>query len=136
MTLTVFHAKAQASSLKQAETLSYVIFFLAIASTFLLSVSSFVNPTQRSRQLLSAAASIESIVWRYRAHVCEFARDGSHALAPEHALRDALKAWRESLVAGSDLDQTSFKKTYSEVWSICIWQEYSWVPCQFHVFLV
>ena len=115
VTLTVFHSKAQATNLQHEDTLSKSIFFLALASAFILSVSSFLNPTQRSRQLLSAAASIESIVWRYRARVREFARDSKNALAPEHALRDALADWRETLVASSDLEQTSFKKTYNEV---------------------
>ena len=115
VTLTVLHAKAEIlNEAVETKSLSNAIFCLALASAFVLSVARLMNPTQRAMQLYSAAASMESITWRYRARICEFARSATNSLAPEHALREALLGWRETLTAGSDLDQTVFEKLHPE----------------------
>jgi hypothetical protein len=89
-------------------------FACAIFSSFMLSLDYMLNPTQRSRQLKSAAASMTSTIWHYRTRTGIFQVVPGERSAPEDALHAFLKAWRERLIAGTDLQNTDMKKEYSK----------------------
>ena len=96
-----------------AGTFPHIIFGLSLAGAFCLSITAYYNPTQRAATLSSAAASLESITWQYRARVGAFQRgENSYSKASENALCRALANWRENLVAGTDLESTAMKQRY------------------------
>jgi hypothetical protein len=49
---------------------------------------------------------LESMIWQYRTRTGPYRVSRVNKMAAETALRETLLAWRESLVAGSDLNRT------------------------------
>jgi len=81
-------------------------FLLSSASGLLLSVIGLLNPAKRWRQLRSSGLMLESMIWQYRTRTGPYRVSRVNKMAAETALRETLLAWRESLVAGSDLNRT------------------------------
>ena len=76
----------------------------AVFGSVVLLADRFFNPTFRGSHLRASASRLESIIWRFRSRVGEFAvaQSGSAVpKAPDYALRDAMKAWHEKFGEGS-----------------------------------
>jgi len=97
-------------ALPASTQLGHAIFLLSLASSLLLSVIGFVNPSSRWRQLRASALSLESLIWQYRARVGPCIQSAYNARAPEEAFCALLQAWREELVAGTDLQSTTLER--------------------------
>ena len=54
----------------------HVVFGLSLLSAALLIAERFFNPMRRSRLLRASASSLESLIWRFRTRVGEFAVRG------------------------------------------------------------
>ena len=86
---------------------------ISLGASFVLSLQGYFNPTIRANQLKSAAASLESLTWLYRARVGQFKlSDNTFSKRSEAQLMTILNQWRKDLVAASDLQQTDLKKAY------------------------
>jgi len=92
--------------------LQHVVFGLSLLSSVVFTANRFYNPSRRGRQLSASAAALESTIWRFRTRVGEFAVPRNQPKAPDSALRVALNSWRDELVGGTDLLQTSLEKKY------------------------
>ena len=102
--------------------MQYTLFALAMAGSVVLIADRFFNPTQRGGQLRAGAAQLESIVWRFRARIGQFAVPQGNAApkGPDYALRDCMTNWHEDLTAGTDLLSTALDKKYpSKVYRHC-----------------
>jgi hypothetical protein len=95
--------------------LTNLIFLLSLASTLVIAVTRYLNPTERWRHLRSAACHLESTIWRYRTRVGpEFEVRQGLAKGPDEALNAAIDKWRKDLFTGSDLQVTPFVRKYKE----------------------
>jgi hypothetical protein len=92
--------------------LQHVVFGLSLLSSVVFTANRFYNPSRRGRQLSASAAALESTIWRFRTRVGEFAVPRNQPKAPDSALRVALNSWRDELVGGTDLLQTSLEKKF------------------------
>jgi len=55
---------------------------------------------------------LESMIWQYRTRTGPYRVSRVNKMAAETALRETLLAWRESLVAGSDLNRTALERSH------------------------
>ena len=95
--------------------MQYTLFALSMAGSVLLVADRFFNPTQRGGQLRAGAAQLESIVWRFRTRIGQFAVPQGDAVVPkgpDYSLRDSMTNWHEDLTAGTDLLSTALDKKY------------------------
>ena len=94
----------------------HIVFGLTLGATLLISFDALFNAKARWRQLRSAAGSLESLLYLYRTRVGQFELDPLNADSrqPEEELCSALQKWRSDLVAGGDLQLSSFQKEHPE----------------------
>jgi hypothetical protein len=94
----------------------HIVFGLTLGATLMVSVDALFNAKARWRLLRSAAGSLESLLFLYRTRVGQFELDPLNADSrqPEEELFSALKQWRSDLVAGGDLQLSSFQKEHPE----------------------
>ena len=96
--------------------MQHILFGLSMLGSVVLLADRFFNPTARGGQLRASAASLESIIWRFRARVGEF--EGStmtkYDKKPDYALCQSLTQWHEELTSGTDLLSTSLDKKYPD----------------------
>ena len=91
------------------------LFALSMAGSVVLIADRFFNPMQRGGQLRAGAAQLETILWRFRTRVGQFAvpqQGNAVPKVPDYSLRDSLTSWHEDLTAGTDLLSTALDKKY------------------------
>jgi hypothetical protein len=119
VTCTTAFADADRRDLESVTDLrEHLVFSLAMANTVLLLAVKFYNPTVRGNQLRASAATLESIIWQFRARIGPFTVPHHSGLSqpsqPTTALRVALVDWHTSVVGGTDLLQTSLEREYPD----------------------
>jgi len=91
-----------------------VLFSLSLVNALVLSLVAVWNPVSRWRQLRSAANSLESAIWKYRARVGEFQIHVQQSAGPEVKLSAFLRDWLDSVLGGLDLQGTAFSRQYGD----------------------
>jgi hypothetical protein len=86
-----------------AKESNYAVQILGLATSVLVSVISYLNPSQRWRHLRSCACKIRSEIWKYRTRIGNFSHIGDMYHSTEEAFFLFLSEWREELISGSDL---------------------------------
>merc|ERR1711988_1066672 len=66
--------------------ITQVLFLVSLASSFVVGIEGYMNPTQRWRQLRTSSSLMLSAIWKYRTRVDEFAVSMLNHKAPEEAL--------------------------------------------------
>lgn len=91
-----------------------LVFALTVTGTLLVSFDGLLHSKSRWRALRSAVGNLEGIIWCYRTRVAEFEMDESRrdSNRPEAALCEALRSWRDELVAGASLATSNLEKEY------------------------
>eukprot|EP00937_MAST-01D_sp_MAST-1D-sp2_P004274 g4274.t1 len=98
------------------ESEQHVVFALSMMNTALLMAVKFYNPTVRGNQLRASAATLQSIIWFFRARVGTFSvpQSSGRPSQPTAALREAMTSWHAGVVGGTDLLQTPLERKHSE----------------------
>eukprot|EP00927_Polykrikos_kofoidii_P026351 TRINITY_DN23493_c0_g1_i5.p1 TRINITY_DN23493_c0_g1~~TRINITY_DN23493_c0_g1_i5.p1 ORF type:complete len:948 (-),score=131.35 TRINITY_DN23493_c0_g1_i5:318-3092(-) len=94
--------------------LAFLPFLISTVASILIAVNALLNPVKRWRQLRGSALALESIAWKYRTRVEDFAIKPNLPCAPESALSEYLRTWLDELVSGTDLESSDLGKKYEE----------------------
>lgn len=91
--------------------LEHGIFVCALFASALIALEAMLKPRSRWRQLRARACMMSKTIWCYRARVSEFhMAHGTISAEPEARLREAIDAWRQSVVKSASLADTTFER--------------------------
>jgi len=93
-------------------TISHLIFIFAVMSSFVISLTAYMNPLSRWRHLRSGAIALESLIWQYRARIGTFAQSTSNPSAPEKGLCAELSRWRGEFLSSEEA--SSLQSSYPQ----------------------
>jgi hypothetical protein len=101
------------SVLLDTEQSRHIVFALSLVTTLLISLDALFNAKSRWRQLRSAAGSLESTIFLYRARVGPFGiTEDAESREPDGQLCSALVKWRQELLASAGLQTSALKKDF------------------------
>ena len=116
----VFIATAKTDIMMHAKDGKNVIFGLSLVASLLLTIDSLIEAKDRWWHLRGGAGALESMIWRFRARVREFATDAGEGnssasvIRCETVLSESMNAWLDELVGGANLQSTALLKNYPD----------------------
>ena len=92
-----------------------LIFYLSIASTFVIALNAYVNPNGRWKQIRDTTCDLESAIWQFRTRTGQFKVKWHETDASLSLLKGKVSQVVEELVTASDVGQsTSWSGLYSK----------------------